>query len=189
MINLKTQIQNFIPFNEQEEVDKNLSLEFMNTFKDVLTRDNNFGHFSSSAIVLNKERTKLLLLHHNIFDGWIYPGGHADGELNLMEVAKREVEEETSVKARLLTPNMFGLQVLPIKGHVKRGKYVGCHAHYDVVYLFEATEGDVKIKEDENSCVKWVLIEDIKNNKIKLVDFIVPIFQKIISKLKNEKYI
>ena len=158
MKKLINQIKNFTPFNEQEEVDKSISLELINTFEDVLTRKNNFGHFSSSAIVLNKQRTKMLLLHHNIFGGWIYPGGHADGEADLISVAQREVEEETCVKANLITNNIYGLQILPVKGHVKRGKYINCHAHYDVLYLFEAEESKVKIKEDENSKVEWILI-------------------------------
>ena len=189
MQNLTKQIQNYKPFNEQEMVDKQVTLDFINTFEDVLTRNNNFGHFSSSAIVLNKERTKVLLVHHNLYNGWIYPGGHADGESDLLGVAKREVEEETGVKATKLSCNIFGLQILPVDGHVKRGKYVACHPHYDFVYLFEATEDNVKIKEDENSSVKWVLIDDIKHGKIEPVDFIVPIFKKIFEKLEHEKLI
>ena len=189
MKNLIQQLTEFVPFNEQEELDKQVTLEFLNTFEDVLTRKNNFGHFSSSALVLNKQKTKVLLVNHNIFGGYIYPGGHADGDTNLLGVAKREVEEETSVKVSELSAKIYGLQILPTKSHVKRGKYVNCHAHYDVLYLFEAVEGEVKVKEDENTQVKWVSIEDIKNNKIKLVDFIVPVFQKVFAKLENEKYI
>ena len=42
---LKEQIQNYIPFNEQEQKDKIQMLEFIKTFDDVLTRDNIFGIF------------------------------------------------------------------------------------------------------------------------------------------------
>jgi len=45
-----------------------------------LTRDNIFGHFSASAFVVNKEKNKMVVVYHIINDGWIYPGGHADGE-------------------------------------------------------------------------------------------------------------
>lgn len=189
MKNLIQQLREFVPFNEQEEIDKHVTFEFLNTFKDVLTRRNNFGHFSSSALVLNKQKNKVLLVHHNIFGGWIYPGGHADGEANLLNVAKREVEEETSVKINEISNKIYSLQILPTKGHVKRGKYVNCHAHYDVLYLFEAQEGEVKVKEDENTQVQWVLIDDIKNNKVNLVDFVVPVFEKLFAKLENEHII
>ena len=45
---LKEQIENYIPYNEQELKDKEYFLKFIDTFEDVLTRDNLFGHFSSS---------------------------------------------------------------------------------------------------------------------------------------------
>ena len=35
----------------------------------------------------------MLVVYHNN-DVWVYPGGHADGEKNLLSVAIREVEEE-----------------------------------------------------------------------------------------------
>ena len=77
-------------------------LHFINTFNNVLTRDNIFSHFSASAFIVNKERTKTLVVYHLINDGWIYPGGHADGEEDLLSVAIREVEEETGLKAKVL---------------------------------------------------------------------------------------
>ena len=91
-MDLRKQIENYLPFNEQEQRDKAQMLEFINTFDNVLTRDNIFGHFSASAFILNKERTKTVVVYHLINDGWIYPGGHADGEEDLLSVAIREVE-------------------------------------------------------------------------------------------------
>ncbi len=96
-MNLKEQIENYLPFDEQEEKDKEQFLQFINTFDDLLTRKNIFGHITSSAFVVNKERTKMLIVYHIINNGWIYPGGHADGEENLLSVALREVEEETKI--------------------------------------------------------------------------------------------
>ena len=97
-MDLRQKIENYIPFNEQEEKDKEQFLKFIDTFDDVLTRDNIFGHFSASAFVVNKERNKMVVVYHIINDGWIYPGGHADGEDDFLSVAVREVEEETGLK-------------------------------------------------------------------------------------------
>ena len=44
----------------------------------------------------------MVVVYHNINDGWIYPGGHADGEEKLLDVAIREVEEETGLKVKIL---------------------------------------------------------------------------------------
>ena len=57
-MNLKEQIENYIPYNEQEEKDKETILKYMNTFDDVLTRDNEFAHFTASSWAVNKEKTK-----------------------------------------------------------------------------------------------------------------------------------
>ena len=39
-MSLKAQIENFVPFNEQEVEDKKYFLNFIDTFDDVLTRNN-----------------------------------------------------------------------------------------------------------------------------------------------------
>lgn len=54
-MNLKEQIQNYKPYNEQEEKDKETMLKYINTFYDVLTRNNEFGHFTASSWAVNKE--------------------------------------------------------------------------------------------------------------------------------------
>lgn len=69
-------------------------LKFINLFDDVLTRKNEFGHFTASAWVLNKDKTKMIVVRHNIYKAYIYPGGHADGESDLLSVAIREVKEQ-----------------------------------------------------------------------------------------------
>lgn len=183
-MNLKEQIENYIPFNEQEEKDKEQMLRFINTFDNVLTRDNIFGHFSASAFIVNKERTKTVVVYHLINDGWIYPGGHADGEEDLLSVAIREVEEETGLKAKVLDDNIFSIQVAPVKGHIKKGKYVSAHLHFDILYLMEADENEeLTFREEESKGIKWIPFEEATNNEV--LDFIRPVNKKIIEKLKT----
>ena len=179
---LRKQIENYVPFNEQEERDKTQILSFMDIFDDVLTRDNVFGHFSASAFVVNKERTKMVVVYHIINDGWIYPGGHADGEEDLLSVAVREVEEETGLKVKVLDENIYAIQTAPVKGHIKRGKYVSAHLHFDVLYIMEADDKiPLVYREDESKGVKWISFEEATNETI--CDFIRPIHKKIIEKL------
>ena len=181
-MNLKQKIENYVPFNEQEEKDKEQFLKFIDTFDDVLTRDNILGHFSASAFVVNKERNKMVVVYHIINDGWIYPGGHADGEDDFLSVAVREVEEETGLKVKVLDENIYSIQSAPVKGHIKRGKYVSAHLHLDVVYIMEADDKLPLIyKEDESKGVKWISFDEADNET--MCDFIRPIHKKLIEKL------
>ena len=184
-MNLKEKIENYIPYDEQEERDKEQYLNFIDKFDDVLTRNNVFGHFSASAFIVNKERTKMLVVYHVINDGWIYPGGHADGEENLLSVAVREVEEETGLKAKVLNEEIYSIQSAPVKGHIKRGKYVSAHLHLDVVYLMEADDKiPLVYRDDESKGVKWVSFEEATDET--MCDFIRPIHKKLIKKLINK---
>ncbi len=186
-MNLKEKIENYIPFDESEEKIKDYLLKWMNTFQDVLTRENEFGHFASSAFVVNKERTKMLVVYHNIYDAWIFPGGHADGEENLLAVAIREVEEETGLKTKVLDESIFAISASPIIGHIKKGKYVPAHTHLDVVYLLEADDKKpLTFREDESKGVKWITFEEAIGNNI--VDFIRPVHKRIIKKLNSKDY-
>lgn len=186
---IKAQIEAYIPFDEQEEVDKQTILSFIDTFDDVLTRKNSCGHLTASAFVVNEDLTKALILHHNIFGGFIYPGGHADGEYDLYSVAVREVSEETGLDVVPLIDNsIFALQALPIKGHVKKVKYVSAHIHYDILYLLVAKNIDmdkIRILESENSQVKWCDLEETYNEEA--VDWIRPINEKIVQKVRSLK--
>lgn len=184
---IRMPIEQYVPFDEQEEIDKQTIMSFIDTFDDVLTRKNCYGHLTASAFVVNEELTKALILHHNIFGGFIYPGGHADGEYDLYSVAVREVLEETGLDVvPLIDNNIFSIQALPIKGHVKKGKYVSAHIHYDVLYLLVAKNIDmdkIRVLESENSQVKWCDLEDTYNSEV--VDWIRPINEKIVNKLRR----
>jgi 8-oxo-dGTP pyrophosphatase MutT (NUDIX family) len=183
---LKKTIEKYIPYDEQEERDKEQMLKFINNYDDVLTRNNIFGHFSASAFVINKDRTKMVVVYHIINGGWIYPGGHADGEEDLLSVAVREVEEETGLKAKALENDIYSIQSAPVKGHIKHGKYVSAHLHFDVLYIMEADDNiPLVYREDESKGVKWIPFEEADNET--MCDFIRPIHKKLIKKLNDRR--
>ncbi|WP_235440347.1 hypothetical protein [Paenibacillus sp. DMB20] len=66
-------------------------------FDDVLTRDNEIAHVTSSAFVVNKNRNKALMVHHNIFNSWSWAGGHADGDLHLSVAYLLEGDENETL--------------------------------------------------------------------------------------------
>ena len=68
-----------LPFNEQEERDRELILHALLTEEDVFTRDNALCHMTASAWIVNADRTKALMAYHNIYDSWSWFRGHRDG--------------------------------------------------------------------------------------------------------------
>lgn len=182
---MKESIEKYVPFNEQEEKDKELFLKYLNEFDNILTRDNEYAHFCSSGFVVNKERTKVLMIYHKIYDSWGWTGGHSDGEDDGLYTALREVTEETGVSNLKPVKNeIYAIDSLPVFGHFKRGKYVPAHTHLSICYLIEANEEEpIKIKEDENSGVEWIDIDKVvsssSENHMKYV------YQKIIDKMKK----
>ena len=161
--NLKEKIEKYIPYNEQEKNDKKIILQYLEQFDNILTRENEFAHFTASSWVLNKEKTKVLMIYHNIYQSWAWTGGHTDGESDLLQTAIRELREETGVQnVKILDDNIFSLEVICVNGHVKKGKYVSSHVHLNLTYLLEVDENEkLQIKEDENSNVRWIPIEEI----------------------------
>lgn len=181
---LREVIEAYEPYNEQEKKDKEIFLKYINTFDDVLTRKNEFAHFTSSAFVINKSKDKVLMIYHNIYDSWNWPGGHADGESDLFKVAIKELEEETGIKRVVSIMNeILSIDTLPSLGHFKRNKYVSAHTDLSVSYLIEADENEpIRVKEDENSDVKWIPIEMV--TKKCTLQYMKPVYEKIIEKIK-----
>ncbi|MCB2290873.1 NUDIX hydrolase [Clostridium sp. CS001] len=178
-------IEEFVPSNEQERKDKEVILKYINIFDDILKRDNEIIHITSSGFVINKDKDKALMVHHNIFNAWSLPGGHADGEENLLGVAISEIEEETGVKDIIpITNKIISLDILSLLGHFRKGKYVSSHLHISVVYLVQADENEqIIIKPDENSAVKWIPISemDIYSSESHMKK----IYNKIISRIEK----
>ena len=156
-------IENYIPRCEQEALDKDYLLRFARNNPDCLTRDNDTAHFTASAWIVTPDRSKVLMVYHNIYDSWSWTGGHADGEADLAAVALREAMEETGLEnPRLVSSEPISLEILTVDGHMKRGKFVHSHLHLNLTYLIEASEADtLRIKEDENRGVKWFGAEEI----------------------------
>lgn len=51
------QIENYHPFNEQEEIDKDLILGWIRNNENAFSRENTVAHITASAWVVNKDRS------------------------------------------------------------------------------------------------------------------------------------
>lgn len=177
-------IKKYTPYNEQEEKDKEIIIGCLDTFDNILTRANGIIHITSSAFVVNANRDKVLMVHHNIYNSWCWTGGHADGEEDLLLVAINEATEETGVNnISPINDAIYSLDILPVLGHVKNKRYVSSHLHISVAYLMEADENEpLFVKPDENSDVKWIPIDeiDVHSNEAHMKK----VYDKIVSKIK-----
>lgn len=160
-MSIRDDIARYAPFNEQEERDKAVILDFMDRHGDAFLRSNLTAHMTASAWVVNAARDRVLMVYHKIYDSWSWTGGHADGDEDLAAVALREVKEETGVRsARLLSDEIFSLESLTVDGHEKNGAYVSSHLHLNVSYLLEADDLDpLTVCEAENSGVRWFTLD------------------------------
>jgi len=177
------QVTEYQPYNEQEEKDKLLILKLLKEREDIFSRDNEIAHMTASAWVVNKDKSKVLMIYHNIYNSWSWLGGHADNNEHLLEVAIREVCEESGLtEVKPITSSMFSLEVLTVDGHEKKGSYVSSHLHLNITYLLEADEEEaLSVKPDENSGVSWFGLEDAVNASTE------PWFKKRIYSKLNEK--
>lgn len=182
----KEAIRRYTPKTEQEAMDKKAMLDFIENNDDALYRTNLVAHMTSSAVVTNEKETKVLFAYHNIYDAWSWVGGHNDGNPDLLEVAIKEAKEETGVEnIRPKSDDVLAIDVVHVTNHYKHGRFVPDHLHLNATYHLIADENDrLKVKEDENSAVRWFDIDEV-------LDYVdeprmVPLYKKIFNIIRNQ---
>lgn len=188
MDELVRQLKEFVPYNEQEEHDRDVMLKWSESGTDVLTRKNRAAHFSASAWIVSPDRKKVLMCFHNIYNSWSWMGGHADGDADLKHVAVKEIGEEcglTPDELRFLDDGIFSVEILTVNGHEKRGEYVSSHLHLNVTYLLEADPAfALRNKPDENRAVEWISVDEL-DDRVSEVWMKERIYSKLVSKLNG----
>ncbi len=139
-------------------VDKFLALL---THPDAYQRTHLPGHITGSAWIVNGDGSKILLVEHAKLKKWLQPGGHADGDENVLAVALREAQEETGlIDLQLIGPSFFDIDIHPIPER-KQPPFPG-HDHYDVRFLFVAREEDELLISDESTDLRWIPARDLE---------------------------
>ncbi len=123
------------------------------THADAFERIHLPGHITGSAFIVSPDLTQTLLVHHAKLNRWLQPGGHADGDENVANVAMREAHEETGLlKLELVNTHIFDLDIHPIPTR----KDFQAHDHFDVRFLVKASGDEKIIVSEESFDVKWV---------------------------------
>lgn len=114
------------------------------------------GHFTASALVVNASRDRVLLLRHAKLRIWVQPGGHADGNANLMAVAMSEAAEETGIAGLRIWGAAIDLDV-----HRVDPPSEDSHLHYDVRFLVLAPAAAVVDANHESTAHRWAAPSDL----------------------------
>ncbi len=116
------------------------------------------GHVTGSCWLLNFDQSKALMTYHRKLKKWIQLGGHADGEVNVLEVAMKEAKEESGILAiQPVSDQLFDVDVHFIPPHGSDP----AHFHYDFRYLFWCTDDSNPQISEESIALKWFDIDGL----------------------------
>ncbi|MCV9385330.1 NUDIX hydrolase [Reichenbachiella ulvae] len=156
---LISQIENYQSEHAEE-------MEMKGRFLDLLLIENCFerslaiGHITASAWVVNPAGDEVLLLHHRKLDRWLQPGGHADGDEDVIRVAQKELEEETGLEdVILLQEGIFDLDIHSIPARKSDPE----HEHFDIRFAFVAKYPDRIKKNEESHDLAWIPLDQLES--------------------------
>jgi 8-oxo-dGTP pyrophosphatase MutT (NUDIX family) len=137
---------------------------FVPRFLELLQHPNCFlrthlpGHLTGSAWIVSGNGDKVLLVRHAKLKRWLQPGGHADGDENIANVAMREMQEETGLAPRQTPTTIFDIDIHLIPARAD----FPAHDHYDIRYLFEVDEAEPLLINEESSDLQWVRLDELE---------------------------
>ena len=117
------------------------------------------AHLTGSVWLANRRHDKVLLLHHAKLGMWLQPGGHADGDLRLAQVALREAREESGLSSvALLAADVFDVDIHRIPARASEPE----HYHYDIRFLAVADEAEVLVPNNESRALAWIPLDQLE---------------------------
>lgn len=125
------------------------------------------GHVTGSAWVVNPTRDRVLMMHHRKHGQWFQPGGHADGDADIVRVALKETHEETGIPfehIHLVDDRVFDVDIHTIH----ESQHDPRHLHFDVRFLVEIDDSLPVPGNDESHEVLWVPLGQVSrfNNNL-----------------------
>jgi len=150
-------IQNAELSTKHQSDSRDTVLEFISQHDDWLWRSCLEGHLTASALIIDPVSKKILLIHHKKLDLWLQPGGHADGDGNLVHVAAKEVIEETGLSNFQIVLPAFDIDVhrIPAFGEDQS------HLHLDLRFVLVASSTSTVINHEVNAAI-WVDLDDLR---------------------------
>ena len=81
------------------------------------------GHITASCLIMNQERTKVLLMMHKKLKKWLQFWGHSDGDIDTLATAIREFHEESGITIEPnIIPGIFNVDIHDIPEDIDNPK-------------------------------------------------------------------
>lgn len=153
------QLSDYIARHPERSDVANRVLDFVCSTPDCFERSHAAGHITGSVWLLNPQGNKALLTLHRKLKLWVQPGGHADGDHDVLRVAMREAEEESGIgHLTALSPDIYDIDIHLIPARPACGEPE--HLHYDIRYLVQAPHEDYRIS-DESDALGWFTCDEL----------------------------
>ena len=150
-------------------------LEFIERVPNCFERSCAMGHFTASAFLLNRPMTHACLLHHTKLNLLVQPGGHCDGDPDVLQVALKEAQEETGIaQITPLTPDIFDIDIHLIPANAKEA----AHYHFDIRFLLHAYGDDTLVQNHESRALRWVAQDEYPAPDMASNESVVRMFEK-----------
>lgn len=156
-------LQDFKPQSEKEEFSLNSLLALLPDRPACLYREHfTPGHITGSGILVSADGQRVLLNHHKFLDCWLHFGGHSDGNADILDVATREVEEESGLNNfSVVNTDILSIDVHDIPENADKKE--PAHKHFDVIFLFQMNQGSNEVPEisDESCALQWASWDEL----------------------------
>lgn len=131
-------------------------LAFLDVHPDAMVRACRVGHLTSSALLMDEARTRVLLTLHPKVGRWLQLGGHNEpGDGTVREAARREAIEESGIADVTVSrlPLRLDRHPVPCGG--------GPSEHLDVQFLALVPADAVAVMSEESDDLRWFGVADL----------------------------
>ena len=139
-----------------ERLKRFLAVEGAHFGRDLAGAAPDWGHVTGSSWIVDESGENVVLVFHGKLGKWVQPGGHCEGESDVLSVAMREAREETGLDVWPGADAIFDVDAHQIPPYWN----TPAHVHYDVRFLLRASHEQTPIVSEESRAVKWVSLDE-----------------------------